>query len=114
MPYEGWGVYCAGKAAVDMLTRVAAREERPHRIRVYALAPSVVETGMQELIRRQDAHDFPAVARFRELHATGKLLDAESPAPAVLRLAFGDPLHDDAVVLDVRSSPELQDLGEFA
>lgn len=114
MPYEGWGTYCAGKAAVDMLSRVAAREERPHGNRVYALAPSVVATGMQELLRRKDAHDFPAVERFRELHSSGKLLDPESPAPAVLRLAFGDPLPGESVVLDVRSSQELQFLGEFA
>ena len=114
MPYEGWGAYSAGKAAVDMLTRVAAREERAHGIRIHALAPSVVETGMQELIRSQDAHDFPMVERFRELHASGKLLGPESPAPAILRLAFGDPLPAESVVLDVRSSQELQFLGEFA
>jgi NAD(P)-dependent dehydrogenase (short-subunit alcohol dehydrogenase family) len=114
VPYEGWGVYCAGKAAVDMLTRVTAREERAQGIRVYALAPSVVETGMQELIRRQDAHDFPAVERFRDLHSSGKLADPESPAAAILRLAFGDPLPADTVVLDLRDSPELRDLGAFA
>ena len=113
MPYEGWGVYCAGKAAVDMLSRVAAREEQSHGIRIHALAPSVVETGMQELIRRQDAHDFPSVERFRELHTSGKLLDPESPAAAILRLAFGDPLPAESVVLDVRSSQELQFLGDF-
>lgn len=113
-PFEGWGAYCAGKAAVDMLTRVTAREEGPHGIRAYALAPGVVETDMQGLIRRQDATDFPDVERFREMHDTGKLLDAESPAPAILRLAFGDPLPEDSVVLDVRTSPELEDLGEFS
>ena len=113
-PFAGWGAYCAGKAAVDMLTRVTALEERPHGIRAYALAPGVIETGMQELIRRQDERDFPDVERFRGLHSSGKLLDPESPAPAILRLAFGDPLPADAVVLDVRSSQELKFLGEFA
>ena len=113
-PIAGWGAYCAGKAAVDMLTRVTALEERPHGIRAYALAPGVIETGMQALIRRQEARDFPDVERFRELHATGKLLDPESPAAAILRLAFGDPLPEGAVVLDVRGSPELADLGAFA
>jgi len=112
-PIAGWSAYCAGKAAVDMLTRVTAVEERPHGIRAYALAPGVIETGMQELIRRQDEKDFPDVDLFREMHASGDLLDPESPAPAVLRLAFGAPLPDDAVVLDVRDSPELQDLGAF-
>lgn len=112
-PIQGWGAYCAGKAAVDMLTRVTAQEERPHGIRAYALAPGVIETGMQELIRRQDETAFPDVERFREMHASGNLLDAESPAPAILRLAFGDALPDDVVVLDVRDSPELEDLGAF-
>ena len=112
-PIQGWGAYCAGKAAVDMLTRVTAAEERPHGIRAYALAPGVIETGMQELIRRQEESDFPDVERFREMHVSGHLLDAESPAPAILRLAFGDPLPEAVVVLDVRDSPELQDLGVF-
>ena len=113
-PIRGWGAYCAGKAAVDMLTRVTAEEERAHGIRAYALAPGVIETGMQELIRRQDDHDFPDVDRFREMHAAGDLLDAESPAPVILRLAFGAPLPDEVVVLDVRDSPEIPDLGAFA
>jgi benzil reductase ((S)-benzoin forming) len=113
-PVAGWGAYCAGKAAVDMLTRVTAVEERPHGIRAFALAPGVIETGMQELIRRQDEEDFPDVERFREMHSSGDLLEAESPGPAILRLAFGAPLPDDAVVFDVRDSPELEDLGEFA
>jgi NAD(P)-dependent dehydrogenase (short-subunit alcohol dehydrogenase family) len=113
-PVAGWGAYCAGKAAVDMLTRVTALEERPHGIRAFALAPGVIETGMQELIRRQDEEDFPDVDRFREMHSSGDLLEAESPGPAILRLAFGAPMPDDAVVLDVRDSAELQDLGAFA
>jgi benzil reductase ((S)-benzoin forming) len=112
-PFAGWGAYCAGKAAVDMMTRVAADEERGQGIRIHALAPGVIETGMQQLIRRQEESDFPQVERFRELHASGKLLEPESPAAAILRIAFGDPLPDDAVVLDVRSSPELQDLAAF-
>lgn len=113
-PVAGWSAYCAGKAAVDMLTRVTAVEERPHGIRVHALAPGVIETDMQTLIRRQDEEDFPDVDLFREMHSSGALLDPESPAPAVLRLAFGAPLPDDAVVLDVRDSAELEDLGAFA
>jgi benzil reductase ((S)-benzoin forming) len=113
-PIAGWGAYCAGKAAVDMLTRVTAVEERPHGIRAFALAPGVIETGMQELIRRQDEEDFPNVDRFREMHTAGDLLEPESPGPAILRLAFGSTLPDDVVVLDVRDSPELEDLGAFA
>lgn len=113
-PFPGWGAYCAGKAAVDMLSRVAAQEEAPHGNRVFALAPGVIETGMQALIRTQDEEAFPDVERFRELHSSGKLLSPESPAAAVLRLAFGAPLAAESVVLDVRSSQELKYLGEFS
>jgi benzil reductase ((S)-benzoin forming) len=32
-PIQGWGAYCAGKAAVDMLTRVTAEEEHTPSLR---------------------------------------------------------------------------------
>jgi len=101
--YAGWGPYCASKAAVDQLTRVLAQEESDTETRVFCLAPGVVETGMQEYIRGQDAADFPMVDRFRQMHADGKLLDAGVAAEAVLDLAFGPARADGEVCLDVRT-----------
>ena len=43
---RGMGVYCASKAALDMLVRVAALEWAPHHVRVNAVAPGVTETRM--------------------------------------------------------------------
>jgi len=106
-PYVGWGAYCATKAAVDQLTRVMDEEERPFGHRVLALAPGIVETGMQELIRKQEEKDFPSVERFREFHRDGILLDPEAPVDPLLHLLYGrardrnDPIHD------TRSNPEL-------
>ncbi len=40
------GAYCASKAALDMLVRVAAAEWGPSGIRVNAVAPGVTETPM--------------------------------------------------------------------
>ncbi|MEV6032038.1 SDR family oxidoreductase [Nonomuraea sp. NPDC052116] len=45
-PAEGFAAYCAAKAGVEMLTRVAAMELGPARIRVNALAPGLVETPL--------------------------------------------------------------------
>ncbi|NRA94865.1 MAG: SDR family oxidoreductase [Planctomycetes bacterium] len=101
--YAGWGPYCASKAAVDQLTRVLAYEESDTETRVFCLAPGVVETGMQEYIRGQDAADFPMVDRFRQMHADGKLLDVAVPAEAMLKLAFGPARGDGEVCLDVRT-----------
>jgi len=44
----GAGAYCASKAAVVMLTKVAALEGAPHGIRVNAVLPAGVETPMWE------------------------------------------------------------------
>ncbi|WP_044008467.1 SDR family oxidoreductase [Leisingera methylohalidivorans] len=49
---EGWSHYCASKAAVLSLTRVADREYRDRGLRVIGLSPGTVATRMQEQIRR--------------------------------------------------------------
>jgi benzil reductase ((S)-benzoin forming) len=75
--YPGWSAYGAGKAAIDQWVRsVGAEQSRRGGVRVLAVAPGVVETGMQAMIRDTDEHDFPPVARFRELYETGQLEDA--------------------------------------
>lgn len=71
---EGWSHYCATKAAVLSLTRVADKEYREKGVRVIGLSPGTVATDMQRKIRESginlvsqldpDAHIPPAwVAR---------------------------------------------------
>ncbi|MBP7242990.1 SDR family oxidoreductase [Amaricoccus sp.] len=50
-PLEGWSAYCAGKAAVHMLTRCAHLENRGRGVRVMTLSPGTVATDMQRRIR---------------------------------------------------------------
>ena len=50
-PLEGWSHYCATKAAVLSLTRVADLEYRSKGLRVIGLSPGTVATTMQEQIR---------------------------------------------------------------
>jgi NAD(P)-dependent dehydrogenase (short-subunit alcohol dehydrogenase family) len=99
--YEGWSSYCAGKAAVDQWTRVAAAEQRRRsHCRVFAVNPGPVATGMQDLIRAMDEHDFPAVEKFRELHASGRMNGPLEVADAIWRLLDGDV--EPGEVVDVR------------
>lgn len=49
---EGWSHYCATKAAVRSLTRIADPEYRDRGIRVIGLSPGTVATEMQARIRR--------------------------------------------------------------
>lgn len=83
--YEGWSAYGAGKAALDHWVRTvgAEQERRGGCCRVLAVAPGVVATPMQERLRASAPSDFPALGRFRDLHARGELLD---PAEVARRL----------------------------
>lgn len=83
-PTAGWGVYCATKAALDMYTRVAKQEQGAQGAKLVSLAPGVVDTDMQATIRSSDPHAFPALSRFQDLHATGKLA---TPAGVAARIA---------------------------
>jgi NAD(P)-dependent dehydrogenase (short-subunit alcohol dehydrogenase family) len=104
-PYAGWSTYCAGKAAVDMWVRTVGLEQagRPHPVRVLAIAPGVVQTGMQAAIRQQDPTDFPQVERFRELHEQGRLADPTDAARAMWSL-ITDREVTTGSVLDVRDA----------
>ncbi len=49
-PYPGFSAYAPSKAAINMFTRVLAKEGDRHNIRVHAVAPAGVETGMLRAI----------------------------------------------------------------
>jgi benzil reductase ((S)-benzoin forming) len=102
--YEGWSAYCAGKAAADHWVRTVGAEQtrRGNRCRVVSVAPGVVATAMQEEIRATAEHDFPAVARFQELHATAALRDADEVARELWALVLSDP--ENGAVLDLRDA----------
>jgi NAD(P)-dependent dehydrogenase (short-subunit alcohol dehydrogenase family) len=100
--YPGWSSYGAAKAAVDQWVRsVGEEQQRRGGVRVLSIAPGVVATGMQELIRTTDERDLPNVARFHELHDQGQLEDPDDVAVRLWRLLDED---DDASgsVLDLR------------
>ena len=96
-PLAGWAVYCATKAALDMHAQALA-SERLDGVRVAAIAPGVVDTDMQGVIR--DA-DFPDRGRFRDLKADGNLTAPADAAAAILRLVECDDFGD-RVIADAR------------
>lgn len=86
--YAGWSAYCAGKAAVERLTECVHLEEGPLGLRAYAVAPGVVDTGMQELIRACPADRFPAVERFKEMKQADSFNTPPFVAKHLLEIAF--------------------------
>lgn len=101
-PYAGWSSYCAAKAAVDQWVRAVGLEQGPDGCTVLAVAPGVVATGMQELIRATDEAAFPAKQKFVDLHASGGLTDPADAARGIWALLERDDL-DNGAVVDLRT-----------
>lgn len=76
------GTYCASKAALSMVTRVAACEWGPHGIRVNAVGPGVTQTPMLG----QAPTDSGWLAAVTERTALGRLGQPADIAQAVLAL----------------------------
>ena len=95
--YHGWGAYCAGKAAVERLTEVVAEEEAGTGLRVHAVAPGVIDTGMQDLIRSAEVADFAQVERFREMKRDEAFNSVGYVADEFLAIAFDPARRPDSV-----------------
>ena len=82
-PYPGWGMYCATKAGLNMLTEVVKEEAEINGIKqfsIQAIAPGIVESPMQEKIRSTSKDKFDMVDRFIEMKETGMLQTPEETA----------------------------------
>jgi len=94
-PIASWASYCASKAAVDLFLETVQAEENEKensKLRVYSFSPGVVDTAMQEKIRKAGQEDFSAVERFKGLHANGDLLPPEEVAEKLSQLIHMRPL----------------------
>lgn len=86
---DGWSVYCATKAGLDMFTKVVAEELKVSgrkNVYIFAVAPGIVDTTMQDEIRTAAAKDFSQVQRFIEYKKTGQLADPEVVAGKYLSI----------------------------
>lgn len=82
-PVDGWAVYCASKAAVDMFSRVVDMEQTirgehadtsVHKgFKIFSIAPGVVDTGMQDEIRKASKEDFSRLEKFINYKANNEL-----------------------------------------
>jgi benzil reductase ((S)-benzoin forming) len=86
--YAGWSAYCAGKAAVDRMSESIALEETDGALRVHAVAPGIIDTDMQGLIRQCSPEQFPRVQKFLDLKDKGAFSSTGFVADRLLELAF--------------------------
>ncbi|XP_058539695.1 sepiapterin reductase [Neofelis nebulosa] len=94
-PFKGWGLYCAGKAARDMMFQVLATEEPS--VRVLSYAPGPLDTDMQQLAR-ETSMDPDLRKRLQELKTKGELVDCTVSAQKLLSLLQKDTFKSGAHV----------------
>ena len=97
---EHVSAYCAAKAALNHFTRVLAAEEP--RLTVMSVRPGVVDTRMQETIRRNGPGAMTAeqVAYYQNLKLRGELEAPEVPGRAIAWLALHGPAEFSGQFLD--------------
>lgn len=97
-PYAGWSIYCAAKAAVDRLTECIAVEEAEAGLRAWSVAPGVIDTEMQAMIRSTPEDRFPQRERFLQMKRDEAYNSPAFIADHLLELAFGEAPSEEALV----------------
>lgn len=92
---SGWSAYCAGKAALMMLTRSIQLEGADIGLRGFAFAPGLVDTDMQASIRAAKINHISDVPR-------ENLQPPERPARVIAWLASGAADHLAGQYVDIR------------
>jgi len=100
---DGWNVYCATKAGLDMFSRVLQEESNIDKtnFRVLSIAPGIIDTEMQQQIRSADTSNFSNINRFVDYKKNGDLASANDTAHKILRF-INEPNLSKNVVCSVR------------
>lgn len=77
-PIEGWALYCSAKAYMNMFLRCCAVDNE--NVQTVTYEPGVMDTPMQDYIRRQPHETFGQVDAFRMLKANGSLNNPQEVA----------------------------------
>jgi benzil reductase ((S)-benzoin forming) len=94
-PIASWAAYCASKAAVDLFCQTIQLEEQllgREKFHCISVAPGVVDTDMQVLIRKTSESSFSEVERFKEYKNSNQLYSPELVAKKLYKLIHETPL----------------------
>jgi benzil reductase ((S)-benzoin forming) len=100
-PLAGWGEYCASKSGLEMFAKVIREELKEQGIRVFSVAPGIVDTDMQAKIRSAKLEDFPALKRFKS-YKTEQLLSSPAEVAEKIFYMIANAEEFEEVVQDVR------------
>ncbi len=86
--------YCIAKAGMEMLTRALAAERQGDRFRAITVRPGIIDTGMQEQIRKLPKEVLPGVAMFEGFHKSGQLVAPDVTAGVIVAKTVEAPVEN--------------------
>lgn len=108
-PVDGWATYCASKAGLDMFSKVVDEEQKIrsehaemsiHKgFKIFSIAPGVVDTQMQDEIRKASKDDFSNLEKFINYKANNEL-----KSPLEISRRYFSVLNNVGQIKDVLSS----------
>lgn len=102
---DAWGVYCASKSALDLFSENIQLEQSffpvENQIKVFSVAPGVIDTQMQDQIRKTSPENFSNVEKFITLKENNELASPKETADLLLSIINNRDNYS-SVVLDVR------------
>ena len=93
-PMPAMSSYCVAKAGMEMLTRSLAAEQHGDRFRAITVRPGIIDTGMQEFIRKLPKDVLPGVAMFEGFHKSGQLVAADTTAAVIVTKTVEVPVEN--------------------
>ncbi len=86
-PVEGWGLYCAGKAGLNMFNQVLVIQNASDKnFKAIGYSPGIMDTNMQINIRKTKKSQFPQVDEFKAFKQDQKLRSPEYVATDLIRI----------------------------
>lgn len=99
-PVSSWGAYCSSKAAINLFAETINLEvkELNQATKIYNVAPGVVDTSMQEVIRSSNKDEFSRHDEFVQLKENAELRSPEEAAALLEQFIENPPAEEDGII----------------
>ncbi len=104
-PYYGWSSYCTSKAGLDMFTKCIATEQqnKQYPVEIMSVAPGIIDTNMQETIRKVPENKFIHRNKFIEYKEKGLLVPPLEAGRKIKELLMSDKFQSGEIT-DLRNN----------
>ncbi len=99
-PIDAWSSYCSSKAGLDMLSLTIQEEQnlRNGNVKVFSISPGVIDTAMQDEIRKANPADFKKADYFHQLKINNDLISPDLVAKKIIHILQSPYLQDNVLI----------------